>query len=86
MNEILTGAIVAIYFVIGMFFLRFWRTTSDRFFLLFSVSFLIEGVNRILMGTWSHEMEVSPVFYLLRFLSFSLIIVAILDKNRSRDK
>jgi hypothetical protein len=82
MDGILIGAIVAIYFVIGMFFIRFWRTTRDRFFLLFSVSFLIEGMNRMLMGIWVQEPESSPAFYLLRFFAFSLIVVSILDKNR----
>ena len=37
MNEILIGGIAVAALVAGLFFFRFWRTTGDRFFLLFSL-------------------------------------------------
>jgi hypothetical protein len=52
------GAIAALSFVIGSFFMRFWRVTGDRFFLLFGLSFWLEGTNRVLVGAmpaWREE-------------------------------
>ena len=50
-NQMMIGAIAALSFVIGCFFMRFWRVTGDRFFLLFGLSFWLEGINRVLLGT-----------------------------------
>ena len=44
MDFMLWGAISMASLVAGLFFLRFWKDTGDRFFLFFAVSFLIEGV------------------------------------------
>jgi uncharacterized membrane protein HdeD (DUF308 family) len=46
----LFGAIPMASLIAGLFFLRFWKDTGDRFFLFFAVSFLIEGVNRAALG------------------------------------
>lgn len=83
MDNFLIGSIAAMSLVIAMFFLRFWRKTGDRFFLFFALSFLIEALNRGLMVSvgW---LENSPAFYMIRLLAYSLIIVAILDKNRKK--
>jgi hypothetical protein len=86
MNQMLIGAIAIASFTVGLFFLRFWRTTCDRFFLFFALSFWIEGVNRVLQGTIEGWGEESPACYLVRLLAYGLIIVAILDKNRKREK
>jgi uncharacterized membrane protein HdeD (DUF308 family) len=69
-------------FVICLFFLRFWKKTRDRFFLFFAVSFALEGVNRIILGLDYRANENEPVYYLVRLLSFVLILIAIIDKNR----
>ena len=39
LNQLVTGAIVMGYAVAGLFFIRFWRQTRDRLFLIFAVSF-----------------------------------------------
>ena len=82
MNEILIGAISALCFAIAMFFLRFWKTTQDRFFLFFAISFLIEGFNRLLLSSFFDLHEISPLYYLFRVVSYLFIVVAILSKNR----
>ena len=79
------GAIAALSFVIGCFFLRFWRVTRDRFFLLFGLSFWIEAVNRVLLGSLPAWREDMPAYYLVRLLAYGLILYAIIDKNRRRD-
>ena len=84
MDNFLIGIIAAMSLVIALFFLRFWRTTRDRFFLFFALSFLIEAINRALMVSVTGWLENSPSFYMIRLLAYLLIIVAILDKNRKK--
>lgn len=82
MNEMLIGAIAAASFAAGLFFFRFWRTTHDRFFLLFALSFWIEGVNRVMLYESVGLNEDAPVYYLIRLVAYGLILAAIVDKNR----
>jgi hypothetical protein len=84
-NHLLIGAIAALSFVIGSFFMRFWRVTGDRFFLLFGLSFWIEAGNRVLLGVLPAWREDMPAYYLVRLLAYALILYAIIVKNRGRD-
>ena len=88
MNEILIGGIAVAALVAGLFFFRFWRHTRDRFFLFFAISFWIEGAQRLFVYHFVGPNESAPEYYLLRLVAYGLIIVAIVDKNRSsrRDK
>jgi uncharacterized membrane protein HdeD (DUF308 family) len=83
MNLVLLGAIAMASLVAGLFFLRFWKDTRDRFFLFFSVAFFIEGLNRFALAMTSDPNEGRPFFYFVRFLSFLLILIAIVGKNIS---
>jgi uncharacterized membrane protein HdeD (DUF308 family) len=80
-TDLITGMIAMASLVIGLFFLRFWRNTNDRFFLYFALSFGIEGVHRIVTTLSFDEHEDSPLHYLVRLLAYGLIIWAILEKN-----
>jgi len=82
MNEMLIGAIAVAGFVAGLFFLRFWRATHDRFFLLFALAFWIEGGHRVLLYEFAGANEASPLYFLPRLVAYGLIISAIVDKNR----
>jgi hypothetical protein len=84
MNHLLAGAIAMASLTIGLFFLRFWRNTGDRFFLYFALSFLIEGANRVYGSLAGMAREDSPHHYLLRLLAYGLILWAILEKNWPR--
>jgi hypothetical protein len=84
MNEMLIGAIAVAAFVVGLFFLRFWRATGDRFFLLFMLAFWIEGGHRMLVYHWYGSNEAEPFHYVVRLVAYGLIIAAIIDKNRKR--
>lgn len=86
MNLMLLGAIAMASVIAGLFFLRFWRDTRDRLFLFFSVSFLMEGINRWALGLSGDPNEGRPLFYIIRFLSFLLIIIAIVQKNLRKDQ
>ena len=82
MNQLLLGAIAMASLMIGLFFLKFWKNTRDRFFLFFAAAFFLEGVNRALRGIQESGSENEPLVYLIRLFSFLLILIAILDKNR----
>jgi len=83
-NSILVGAIGLASLVAALFFLRFWRSTRDRFFLFFALSFFIEGVNRVVVYLAVGLQEDQPVYYLVRLIAYGLILFAIIDKNRGR--
>lgn len=84
MNEFLLGGVAVASFVAGLFFLRYWLSTGDRFFLYFMVSFWIEAGNRVGM-LWAHSWaEDTPLNYVVRLLSYGLILLAIWDKNLRR--
>ena len=82
MNEIMLGGIAAGSITVSLFFFRFWRSTRDRFFLLFALSFLIEGVNRVVLYESVGLSEDAPVYYVIRLIAYGLILAAIIDKNR----
>ena len=82
MNDILIGATAMASMVGGLFFLRFWRSTGDRFFLFFALSFFIEGINRLVLAPTSQDTDGAPAYYVIRLIAYGLILYAILDKNR----
>jgi len=82
-TNVLLGAVAMASLVSALFFLRFWRSTGDRFFLLFALAFAIDAATRFALGLSDVSAEYEPFFYSLRLLTFSLIIVAIVDKNRA---
>jgi hypothetical protein len=83
MKPMLLGAACMASGIAALFFLRFWRDTHDRFFLYFAIAFALEGLNRLVLGVLTLASEHESYFYLLRLLGFLLILVAIVDKNRS---
>jgi hypothetical protein len=80
----LSGAMMLACLAIGLYFLKFWRRTGDRFFLLFALGFFVLGLNRIaiLMLTELQE-ATATVFYIVRLCAYVLLLIAIIDKNRS---
>lgn len=77
----LTGAIVMASAVIALFFLRFWRSTGQRFFLYFSLSFFVEAIHRAYSAWDGTSHEDSPYHYLVRLVSYGLILWAVVEKN-----
>jgi hypothetical protein len=80
---LITGAIVMGYAVAGLFFLRFWRETRDRLFLIFAGAFWILGAQRLALPFSGSLVEDDTGLYLVRLFAFLLILGAIVDKNRS---
>ncbi len=85
MYEAITGAIIMACLVAGLFFLRFWRKTHDRLFLFFAMAFWILGANRIALIFIDEGSEDTHILiYVIRLIAFSLILYAIIDKNRTK--
>lgn len=82
LQQALSGAILLAYVVVALFFLRFWKKTFDRLFLLFSVAFSTLAVERFLLILVDPTHELRPYVYSVRLVAFVLILAAILDKNR----
>lgn len=83
LNVMLLGAFAMACLVAGMFFLRFWQQSRDRFFALFAAAFFVEALNRAALALEPTPSDASPVYYGIRLLSFLLILLAIVDKNRA---
>lgn len=81
--NLMSGATIAGHALIGLFFLRWWKTTRDRLFALFATAFWILGANRLVIAYWGDD-ETRTYLYLVRFAAYLVILYAIWDKNRAR--
>jgi hypothetical protein len=84
MLPFLAGAITMGYLAVGLFFLRFWRRTRDRLFLIFAFAFWLLALNQVAVALSNVPREEQSSIYLLRLAAFTLIILAIASKNLSR--
>jgi len=83
MIDFMSGAVSLGFLIAALFFLRFWRRTSDRLFLAFSVAFALLALNQALAQWLGAADERVGFTYLLRVLGFMLMLAAIIDKNIS---
>ncbi len=81
-NDFLQGGQVMASLCIALFFLRFWRVTRERLFVLFSFAFCLLGANWALASLGG---PLGPHAHILRFLAFIVIALAVVDKNRRRE-
>ena len=82
MFEFMSGLIVAGFLISGLFFLRFWKRTRDSLFVAFALAFWLLALNQTLLVMSDIPYEERSWIYLLRLAAFTLIIVAIIRKNR----
>ena len=83
MNAFLLGAIAVSYAIAGLFFLRYWHRSRDRLFALFAVAFWILAANRTAFALLDPASRTASYLYLVRLVAFLVVLVAIIDKNRS---
>jgi hypothetical protein len=81
-HAVVAGAIGMASLVIALFFLRFWRSTGDRLFLYFSLSFILQAISRMFVETVALPLDDAPITYLLRVAAYGLILFAVIAKNR----
>jgi uncharacterized protein DUF5985 len=84
MSNFLSGAIMICYLATGLFFVRFWKQTRDRLFLMFSFAFWLLGVNQLGFLFAEEGSAGRSYIYLIRLAAFILILIAVVDKNRTR--
>ena len=77
-----SGAIVLGALLATLFFLRFWRVSRDSFFGWFAAAFLLQALARLATLLPLGD-AAGLLLYMLRLLSYLLIVVAIWSKNRS---
>ena len=83
MNQFMLGAIAMGSAVAALLFFRFWRSSGDRLFFYFSLSFATEAFDRVLMSLGRLD-DTATTFYLIRLLSYALILWAVVEKNLVR--
>lgn len=82
-NQLISGAMVMAYVVVAAFFFKFWRSTRDRLFMIFGLAFFLLSVQRVALGLTTETIEDTTPLYVVRLIAFILILIAIIDKNRS---
>lgn len=86
MNSFFSGAFMMGCLVAALFFIRFASKSGERIFAIFAGSFMLMVMERIILELTNPAYEKRPLIYLIRFVAFLLIIVGILDKNRSAER
>jgi hypothetical protein len=82
--DFFAGMITMGHLVAAGFFFRFWRRTKDKLFLAFACAFVLIAIQAALTSVLGLPLEERSWLYLLRAGAFSLIIVAIWEKNFSK--
>ena len=88
MIGLISGATVMASAIAGLYFLRFWKSSRDPFFLYFAVAFWIQSAQWLHAGLSRAPDDYSPLYYLARLAAYVLIVYAIVRKNyprKSRD-
>jgi hypothetical protein len=69
----------------ALMFVRFWRNTADRLFLWFALAFSMFAINYAALGMVQPAEEAHHWLYVIRLTGFTLILAAVVDKNREDD-
>ena len=82
MLEFFGGAVTFGFLIAALFFLKFWRKTSDDLFCWFGVAFILLALSQGLVTLLNVTSEERSWLFLLRLAAFSILVGAILKKNR----
>jgi hypothetical protein len=83
LGDLLSGALAFGSSVAGLFFFRFWRATRDRLLGCFAVAFWLLGLHWMLLGLTDPSYEHRPVLYVVRLAAFVMVLLGIIEKNRT---
>ena len=84
MLSFLLGALTLSCLLAALIFLRFWVRTRERLFVWFATAFAILALNWIGLAARPATQEAGSEVYLIRLLTFLLIIFALVDENRRK--
>jgi nitrate/nitrite transporter NarK len=82
MNQFLSGAFALASIASGFFFIRYWKQSRDRTFLILAIAFYLLALERTVLSFIPPALDGRHWIYLARLLAFVLLIVGIIDKNR----
>lgn len=83
LKPMINGALVMACVACALFFLRFWKASHDRLFAFFALAFTVMGCNWLVLTLVDVDNERRHYVYLIRLVSFLIILYAIWDKNRA---
>jgi peptidoglycan/LPS O-acetylase OafA/YrhL len=83
LKPMINGALVMTCMACALFFLRFWRSSRDRLFAFFALAFAAMACNWMALTLLEVDDERRHYLYIIRLVSFLLILYAIWDKNRA---
>lgn len=84
LNDFLAGAAVFGFFIGCILFLRSWRRTRDSLFLAFATAFALLAIGQTVLVVSNLPTEERGYLYLFRLAAFTIIIIAIVRKNRGK--
>lgn len=87
--EFLSGISMATFAASAIFFLKFWKVSRDRLYLMFCISCTLLSVERlVLLAVRDTDPSMGPAVteanswvYLIRLAAFLVILVGVIDKN-----
>ena len=80
MRAFVAGLLTMGYLLAALYFLRFWKRSGERLFVFFALAFALLATQRMGLILLTFD---STWLYALRLLAFVLLLVGILEKNRS---
>ena len=83
MYALISGAIAALAAVAACLLFRSYKRIGDRFFAYFAGAFALLGATQLYLGIRNVPELNQPYAYIPRLIVFVLILLAIVDKNRS---
>ncbi|KFE71084.1 DUF5985 family protein [Hyalangium minutum] len=82
-KTMMSGGLVMACVACAVFFLRFWKSSRDRLFAFFALAFGVMALNWLSLALLQVDDERRHYLYVVRLVSFLLILYAIWDKNRA---
>lgn len=83
LKAMINGAVVMACLACALFFVRFWKASRDRLFAFFALAFSVMSLNWMVLTLLQVDDERRHYLYVIRLVSFLLILYAIWDKNRA---
>jgi hypothetical protein len=77
------GMLTMASLVVSLFFLRYWKVSGERLFAFFAAAFALFAVNWLALTAIDPDVEPRHLIYLVRLAAFIVMIVGIVDKNRT---
>ena len=90
LNSFLSGIYMITFLAAGLFFLKYYKASGDRFFALFAGACTVLSMERVVLLYLADPMAAQPLeigpaqswVFMFRLVAFMIILFAIVDKNK----